>query len=210
MKKVFLVLVVILATSIAAHANALVLTQVIGNLYQQTVQSPCIFSNPSCQNGTFPHTDLDPGGNVTSYDAFSPIYTGSTLLAIIGAGNPMILGIDINQATGAGPQTLTSFFMLKNGVVVDTFAPATLVPAGNNGNGYADYILTNFTSFVAGDTIQFHFVFSGANDGTENVFLIGGTPVVQTPEPSTLLTVLLGLGFLGAAGRNMIRSSRRS
>ena len=111
------------------------------------------------------------------------------------AGGPLRLGLDINQATGQPPQTLTGFFMLKNGAVVDTFGPGATgnVPAGNNGNGYADYLLANFSTFAAGDTIQFHLVFNNATSGAENVFIIAGTPT-QVPEPSTLIA--LGLGLL--------------
>lgn len=212
MKKVILAAVVIMTMSLAANANTLTLTEVIGNLYQQTIQSPCVFSNPSCQNGAFPTTNLPTGGGVSSYDAFSPVYSGSALLAIM-AGGPMILGVDINQASGQPAQTLTSFFMLKNGVVVDTFGPGAAgnVAAGNNGNGYADYILQNFSSFVGTDTIQFHLVFNDANDGTENVFIVGGG-VPTVPEPSTVITTLLGMGLLGVgvAGRQLARSASRS
>jgi len=91
-----------------------------------------------------------------------------------------------------------------NGVVVDTFSFAGTgnVPAGNNGNGYADYLLGNFHSFAPGDLIQFHFVFNNANDGTENVFLIGvpGTPTA-TPEPTTSMLLGSGLVALGFVRR---------
>ncbi|WP_026437635.1 PEP-CTERM sorting domain-containing protein [Acidovorax sp. JHL-9] len=180
-----------------ASANVVTLTPVDGNIYQQTVQSPCIFSNPSCTNGGFASTALPTGGSVNGYDAFSPIYSGQTLLNIIGAGNALLIGLDINQASGQPAQTLTAFYMLLNNSIVDTFSTTATnnVPAGNNGNGYADYLLGNFSSFSATDTVQFHFVFNNANDGTENLFVIGA-PGSTVPEPATL--ALLGLGLLGA------------
>ena len=200
MKKVFLAAVILCATSMVAQANTITLSPVLGNLFQQQVQNPCIFSNPACQNGNFPTTDVPNGGNVSTYDLLSPIYTGSQLLAITN-GAPIQIGIDINQATGQGPQTLTAFYMLKNGVVVDTFTGSTgNVPATNNGNGFADYLLTNFSSISAGDQIQFHFVFNNANAGAENVFLIAGTPQ-NVPEPSALIALGVGVVFLGAALR---------
>jgi hypothetical protein len=192
----------ILVFSAAAYANTITLTQVDGNLYQQTAQSPCIFSNSSCTNGGFAATPLPTGGAVNGYDSLSPIYSGATLNSIIGAGNSLMLGLDINQASGQPAQTLSLFTMIVNNVVVDTFSFAGTgnVPAGNNGNGYADYLLGNFHSFAAGDLIQFHFVFNNANDGTENVFLIGapGTPTA-TPEPTTSMLFGAGLVVLGLA-----------
>lgn len=202
--RVFAAMIAMLVVSLAAQANTLVLTAVDGNLYQQTVQSPCIFSNPSCQNGTFPTTDLPTGGAVTNYLVDSVTYTGAQLLAIMGGGS-MILGIDINQASGQPAQTLTQFQMLVNNIVVDTYNGTTgNVPAGNNGNGYADFILTNFSTFSAGDSVKFHFDFDDANDGTENVFIIGGAaPPPTVPEASTLMTLGLGLVLLGIAGRKI-------
>ena len=174
--------------------QTLTLTAVPTKVYNQNDQNPCIFSNPACSPGPvgFGATALPTGGNETSYDFLSPVYTGSQLLTILN-GASMLIGIDINQNGNA--QTLTSFTMIKNTVVVDTFTGSTgNVPDQSNGNGWADFVLGNFSSFVAGDSIQFHFVFNNANDGTENVFLISG-PTAATPEPVTL--ALTGSGLLG-------------
>jgi PEP-CTERM motif len=92
--------------------------------------------------------------------------------------------------------------MLVNGAVVDTYSasPGTLVPptsGGGNGNGYADYTLTGFSSLAslgANDTIQFHVVMPLVNSGREEFFLLSdNTP--QVPEPISV--VLTGSGLLG-------------
>jgi len=208
MKKTLFAVIALLVGSVAANANTLTLTAVSGNQFQQTVQNPCIFTNSSCQNGTFPGTALDNGGNVSTYDNLSPVYSGAVLNAIIGTGNSLTLGLDINQAGGQPAQTLATFTMLKNGVVVDTFTGSTgNVAATNNGNGFADFILTGFSSIAAGDQIQFHLVFNDANDGTENVFVVGGTPSTNVPEPSSLMTLGFGLLILAFTSRKLARKN---
>jgi hypothetical protein len=207
MKRIFWTALAMFAVSVAAHANTITLTPVVGNVYQQTTQNPCVFSNSSCQNGSFPTTNVPNGGNISTYDLLSPVYSGSQLLAVLNGGS-LQLGIDINEASGQPPQTLTGFFMLRNGVVVDTFTGSTgNVPAVNNGNGWADYVLANFSSFTATDTIQFHFVFNNATSGAENVFIISGTgtPPQNVPEPSLLLSLGVGLCALGLGRRQLAR-----
>ena len=193
----------LLAVVSFASANALVLDDVTTvHLYQQTTNNPCVIGDPSCSNGTFPETIFPP--NAPSYDEFSPVYTVAQLQAIV--GNTILIGVDVNQTVDN--QTLSLFTMLINGVVVDTYSanPATPVPpttGGGNGNGYADYTLSGFTS-LAGlqptDTIQFHVVMPSVNDGREEFFLISGSGgVSEVPEPGTLSLVVGGL--LVAAAR---------
>jgi hypothetical protein len=84
--------------------------------------------------------------------------------------------LDVNQTNN--PQTLSLFEMLVNGIVVDTYNTTILVPptaGGGNGNGYADYTFTGFTSlsgYADDAVVEFHAVMSGLNDGREQFFLI--------------------------------------
>lgn len=205
---------VMLVSAVAVHAGSLTLNEVTTvHQYQQATNGPCVIGDPSCKGSlsfaTFP-------SNAGSYESVSPIYSANDIKAIV--GNSFFIGVDINQSDVT--QTLSLFQMLVNGVVVDTYSasPATLVPpttGGGNGNGFADYTLTGFSSLAslgANDTIQFHVVMPLVNAGREEFFLLSdntsATPTsATTPEPISLALVgggLLGLFLLRRRARQAI------
>jgi hypothetical protein len=199
---IFVILLVVVAAPRSASAATLVLTLDPNKTYQQTAQNPCVFTNPSCNpaiapvaanpatiSGSTYGQALPNQGNVTSWDQYVT-FDASQLLALDPDGN-LMLGFDINDTSVA--QSLLLFEMYIGGVKVDTYTgSAGNVLAPNNGTGFADYLMTGFSSIanVGGTTdITFRFQFANANDGAENVFLIStnGTPTNPVPEPATML-----------------------
>ena len=83
--------------SLPAVSATITLTPVSGNV-DQSALSPCIFANDSCQQGTWIGTDLPNGGNVSGYNEYSPVYTGAQITGVIGSGNPLQIGLNINEA----------------------------------------------------------------------------------------------------------------
>jgi len=189
-----------------ASANAITLDPVLSDpVFQQLTNRPCVIGENSCHNVGLAGPVLLPP-NVSSYDTFSLIYTVSDIRATI--GDTFLVGVDINQNSNV--QTLSLFTMLIGGVVQDSYSPDSPTPVppapgGNPGNGYADYLLGNFSS-LAGlpgtATVQFHVTMPAVNAGREQFFLIPAA-VEVVPEPVTLSMFGIGLIALALAQRSL-------
>jgi len=183
-----------------ASANAITLEPVLSDpLFQQIINRPCVIGENSCHNVGFAGPVLLPP-NVSSYDTFSLIYTVSDIRAAI--GDAFLVGVDINQNNNV--QTVSLFTMLIGSVVQDSYSPDSPTPVppapgGNPGNGYADYVLGNFSS-LAGlpetTTVQFHVIMPVVNAGREQFFLIPAA-VEVVPEPVTMS--MFGIGSIALA-----------
>jgi len=212
----------LLSTSFAPAASANTLTLVspapVSQQYQQTLNSPCIYGDPSCkQPAGFGETSISVGGSCCTTIGgtapglvTSPTYTVGQIEAAIG-GNTFIVGIDVNQtgtSSAANDPFLVYFDVFVNGVKVDSYGTCCGATGGgdlqypNNGNGFADDLLTGFTSLTghaASEVVTFHLNYYHADDGTEEFFLINtSSPPPIAPEPGTL--VMFGSGLIGIAG----------
>lgn len=206
--------VLAIAGSVAALADPITVATAGFHQYQQTTNSPCVLGENSCQNPAgFTYTS-GTSTNTGSYDLTSPAYTVSTLLSVLNS-NTFIVGLDVNQTNIA--QTLTNFVITVTppvgAVTTYTLPSAVSVPDVANGNGYADYLLSNngtpfsLAGLAGNATVTFRGAVNPANDGGEQFFLIAQAPVTAVPEPTSLsmlggsLLLLMGVGRRFGLGR---------
>ncbi len=194
-----------LSAILAGPASATVITLTLDNpaatSVQQTNDHPCIYGDPSCSNAGFAFTTLGSGGTVSFTNLASPTYTVSQIESAIGGSDTFSVGIDVNSSSQPiGTEELQLFQMLVNGIVVAEYSvdsPGTPLANPNNGSGFSDDQLDGFSlaGLLASDTVSFNLTYNNGTDGSEEFFLIAGTPTVPVPEPSTV--AILGAALLG-------------
>jgi hypothetical protein len=199
------------------------------NLFQvppgnQPKNNPCLIcgDNQPQQPGGFGYNDFHNNGGTNEYRMFSTATIGGSLnndqigtgyntgilLPYLLAGHTDFkVGIDVNQANGAGPQVLESFAFLNlttHTVLAQysLFTPGgTPIGATNNGTGFPDFTLSGFDlnrgDIHAGDQVIFYARWSNASDGPDSFFLMADQNVANVPEPATWAMMILGFCGVG-------------
>jgi len=202
------ILIVLLAIAWAGTASAgtlLTLTNpaVLPNIWQQTLNNPCVIGDPSCHNPAgFDWTSQSGPAVGGIYDLTSPTYSVLQLQTLLGS-SAFKIGIDVNWGTGQNPEILQYFGMdTRSGPGVTWlnqyyYNGPTTFAVQNNGNGYSDALLSGFSlsAFPTTTQVRFQARWSNDTDGMEEFFLISSTAPPVPDAGSSIL--LLGMGLIG-------------
>lgn len=192
----------------------------------QNIQCIICGTNQPQQDGLFAYNNYQQGGNISSFAASSTAsfaanghgdqlannilgtgYEVSFLKAFLLANLPGVInvGIDVNTATGAGPEILNRFVVvdLENKIILaDTGVINKALPTLNNGSGFPDYTISGFNidrnDLQADSRIAFIGLWSNTSDGAESFFLVPQAvpgPVVGAGIPGVLAACMALWGF---------------
>jgi len=216
----------LLDTAFQSNANTSTLTVSgpipLGN-QPQNVQCIICGTHQPQQDATFGYNNYKQGGNITTFATSSTSalggvqldnntlgdgYTKLFLLAFLAATNNFSLnvGIDVNTATGAGPEILERFVVvdLANKLILaDTGQIHMSLPTLNNGTGFPDYTISGFDinrlDILPGAELAFLARWSNTSDGAESFFLVPSPvpgPVIGAGLPGLVAACF---GLLGLA-----------
>jgi len=230
MKKLLLTAAMLGALSAPAYADVLLQFDALQTLVSQSKSNPCIIcaTQSASQPDLFGFNNFINTGSTDGGTFFSTAQVGGSLGDGVEAGAiPYTVGqigaalldnftfgvaIDVNSAEGKPPMTLDSFRLFRvdaNLTTIDVLAHydgPTLMPDLQQGNGFADYILTGFdlSGLNLGDRLIFRATFSGGTDGGESFYLVAQ----QVPGPiagAGIPGILAGCMALWGLARNRKR-----
>src|SRR4051812_2910784 len=111
--------------AISASTQAAIILENPGLVvYQQTLNSPCVIGESSCNNPTGFGEGEIPNGNPSSYDVTSPEYTVKQITDIV--GDTFFVGIDVNTTTRPlATEQLDYFAIFINGTLLAAYDPTS-------------------------------------------------------------------------------------